>query len=196
MISLSGFAVLLTVMAGFFLVKTAEHRVHRSNYSFLVDRKAEELIPDLMKSYYRFNSIMLLIIAVEGVLRTEKAQVFLQLAGLLLIGASLLLRIWTINCLGRYWTMRCIFMPGYPRMETGPYRYLSYPEYISRIIDILGFSIFVQAKWSLGAGVILSVWYIVRILRVEKRQLFELSSTPRQAIRTHLSKLDLDRSVE
>ena len=87
-------------------------------------------------------------------------------------------------------------MPGYPRMETGPYRYLSYPEYISRIIDILGFSIFVQAKWSLGAGVILSVWYIVRILRVEKRQLFELSSTPRQAIRTHLSKLDLDRSVE
>ena len=196
MVSISGFIVLMTVMSGYFLVKTAEQRVHKSNYAFLVDKGAEELIPDLMKSYYQFNTMIFLFIAIEGVARGGGSDVFCQMSGLFLIGTSLLLRIWTINSLGRYWTMRCIFLPGYPRIEVGPYRYLSCPEYFSRVIDIVGFSLFSGARWTVTVGVILSIWHIVRILRIEKRQLFELSLTPREAIRAHFSKLDLDRSVE
>ena len=196
MISISGALSLLAVIAGFFIVKIAEYRVHETNYSFLVENGAEELIPDLMRSYYRFNLIMIFIIAIEGVVRGEEVEIYVKLAGLLIIGSSLLLRIWTINSLGRYWSMRCLFLPGYPRIEIGPYRYLSCPEYFSRGLDIIGFSIFLQARWSLLIGLVLSMWHVVRILRVEKRQLFELSFTPRQAVRQHLSHLDLDRSVE
>ena len=177
-------------------MRTAERRVHRSNYSFLLKGGAEELIPDLMRSYYRFNSIILCLIALEGIVLGGSPEAYVQLGGLFLIAAALLLRIWTINSMGRYWTMRCMFLPNYPRIEVGPFRYFSYPEYVSRIVDILGFALLAQAKWAGMIGLFTSLWYIVRILRVEKRQLFELSFTPREAAKAYLSKLDLDRSVE
>lgn len=49
-----------------------------------------------------------------------------------LIGLFALLqlaRIWVIRTLGEHWTTRIIILPGAPRIDTGPFRYLSHPNY-------------------------------------------------------------------
>ncbi len=39
-------------------------------------------------------------------------------------------RVWVIATLGPRWTTRIIVIPGAPRIRTGPYRYLSHPNYV------------------------------------------------------------------
>lgn len=38
-------------------------------------------------------------------------------------------RVWVIRTLGPRWTTRIIVLPGAPRIDTGPFRYLSHPNY-------------------------------------------------------------------
>lgn len=38
-------------------------------------------------------------------------------------------RVWVIRTLGDRWTTRIIILPGAPRIDTGPFRYLSHPNY-------------------------------------------------------------------
>jgi methyltransferase len=39
------------------------------------------------------------------------------------------LRVWIIATLGGRWTTRIIVLPGQPLVASGPYRYLSHPNY-------------------------------------------------------------------
>lgn len=38
-------------------------------------------------------------------------------------------RVWVIRTMGPRWTTRVIILPGAPRIDTGPFRYLSHPNY-------------------------------------------------------------------
>ena len=40
------------------------------------------------------------------------------------------LRVWIIATLGARWTTRIIVLPGEPLVASGPYRYLSHPNYV------------------------------------------------------------------
>ena len=39
------------------------------------------------------------------------------------------LRVWVISTLGGRWTTRIIVLPDAPRIRTGPFRFLSHPNY-------------------------------------------------------------------
>lgn len=47
-----------------------------------------------------------------------------------------LLRAWVLLTLGRRWTTRIIVLPGAPLVETGPYRYVSHPNYLVVVAEI------------------------------------------------------------
>ena len=53
-----------------------------------------------------------------------------NLAWLLVFAALQAGRIWVIATLGRRWTTRIIVLPGAPLIRSGPYRYLSHPNYL------------------------------------------------------------------
>lgn len=46
-----------------------------------------------------------------------------------LFAALQVARIWVIRTLGERWTTRIIVLPGAPRIDTGPFRYISHPNY-------------------------------------------------------------------
>ena len=54
----------------------------------------------------------------------------IDLTLLLLFAVLQVGRIWVIATLGRRWTTRIIVLPGAPLVQTGPYRYLSHPNYL------------------------------------------------------------------
>lgn len=45
-------------------------------------------------------------------------------------------RIWVLKTLGRRWTTRIIVLPGAPLVATGPYRFVSHPNYLVVIGEI------------------------------------------------------------
>ena len=47
-----------------------------------------------------------------------------------------LARFWVIRTLGRRWTTRIIVLPGVPLVISGPYRYVSHPNYLVVVGEI------------------------------------------------------------
>jgi methyltransferase len=93
---------------------------------------------------------------------------------LALVVASQALRWWCIATLGRQWNTRVIVVPGLPRVTSGPYRFLSHPNYVAVVVE--GFALpLVHSAWITAAvfTVCNAVLLSVR-LRVENDALAQL----------------------
>jgi methyltransferase len=93
---------------------------------------------------------------------------------LALVLASQALRWWCIATLGRQWNTRVIVVPGLPRVDRGPYRVMSHPNYVAVVVE--GFALpLVHSAWitAVGFTVCNAVLLTVRI-RVESRALAAL----------------------
>jgi methyltransferase len=65
---------------------------------------------------------------------------------LALVVAAQALRWWCIATLGRRWNTRVIVVPGLPLVTTGPYRFLSHPNYVAVVVE--GFALpLVHSAW-------------------------------------------------
>ena len=63
-----------------------------------------------------------------------------------LVLASQALRWWCIASLGRLWNTRVIVVPGLTRVTTGPYRWLTHPNYVAVVVE--GFALpLVHSAW-------------------------------------------------
>ena len=45
------------------------------------------------------------------------------------------LRWWCIATLGRQWNTRVVVIPDAPRVTSGPYRFLSHPNYVAVVVE-------------------------------------------------------------
>lgn len=54
---------------------------------------------------------------------------------LALVVASQALRWWCITTLGKRWNTLVVIIPGMPRVTSGPYRWLSHPNYVAVVIE-------------------------------------------------------------
>jgi methyltransferase len=93
---------------------------------------------------------------------------------LALVVVSQALRWWCIATLGRQWNTRVIIVPGRARVTSGPYRFLSHPNYVAVVVE--GFALpLVHSAWitALVFSACNAVLLAVRI-RVESRALSEL----------------------
>jgi methyltransferase len=57
------------------------------------------------------------------------------------------LRVWTLATLGRRWTTRIIVLPGAPLVASGPYRFLSHPNYFVVIGEIAVLPLCLGLPW-------------------------------------------------
>lgn len=57
------------------------------------------------------------------------------------------MRAWVLMTLGRRWTTRIIVRPGAPLVTTGPYRYLSHPNYLVVIGEIAVLPLCLGLPW-------------------------------------------------
>ena len=54
---------------------------------------------------------------------------------LALVVAAQGLRWWCITTLGRQWNTRVVVIPGAPRIDGGPYRWISHPNYVAVVAE-------------------------------------------------------------
>lgn len=118
---------------------------------------------------------LLLGVLVEVWLRQPAFVPALGWTMLVLVLAAQALRWWCIVSLGRQWNTRVIVVPGLPRVTSGPYRFLSHPNYVAVVIE--GFALpLVHSAWITALVFTLcnAVLLTVRI-RVENRALPPMS---------------------
>jgi len=161
------------------LVHAGERRVHNYNYAYLTTVDGEELIPSLMKKFYRMVVYFPFLAYLSAILLPHIWVPFkATLPGITFILIGFVLRTWSMRSLGRLWSKRCIYIADIPRAANGPYRYLKHPEYLARALEGLGFVLFFGVN-PLGLLLWLRMMVLVsRIVKVESRQLHELSAAP------------------
>lgn len=163
------------------LINYGERRVHGYNYAYLKVVGGEELMPDLMRRYYQGQQALPWLAWLSHFILPDPLRwTAIPILGLSFLMGSLLLRIWSMRSLGRLWTQRCVFVPGMPRTNLGPYRFMRHPEYASHALEALGFLLFFGAN-----PLVLGLWTwnhinVAKICKIESRQLYELSVAPLQ----------------
>jgi methyltransferase len=132
MTSLTAFTVLVALVA---LERLAELVVSNRNAAWSFARGGRET----GQGHYRFmvllHSGFLVAMLVEAWVRRPEVPPTLAWTMLALVLASQALRWWCIATLGRRWNTRVIIVPGLPAVSSGPYRFLSHPNYVAVVIE-------------------------------------------------------------
>ena len=103
----------------------------------------------------------------EGFLR-EAGPDRLLAAGSGLFVAAKALKYWAIASLGPRWTFRVLVPPGSERTMVGPYRWLSHPNYVAVVGELVAVALAMRALLSGPVAVVVFGLLILRRIRVEE----------------------------
>jgi methyltransferase len=156
----------LSIIAGMLL---AETRLSRRHELELRKQGAVEPSDDVYRLMaFAYPAAFVLMVA-EGMVRGIDPGLFV--AGALLFAASKALKYWAIGSLGTRWTFRVLVLPGVPLVTRGPYAYISHPNYLGVLGELVGTAMMMKA-WTTGplavAGFGALLW---RRIAVETRAL-------------------------
>ena len=121
----------IAVLAFVTLQRLAELALARRNTRLLMSRGAIEVAPQHYPAIVGMHGAWLLGLWLLAPTR-EVNLPLLVMFGLLQLG-----RFWVLATLGERWTTRIVILPGAPRVQSGPYRFVSHPNYIVVAGEIL-----------------------------------------------------------
>ena len=143
MTSLTAFTVLVLLVA---FERLAELVVSNRNAAWSLERGGVEY----GRGHYPFMVVLhsgfLVAMLVEAWVVRPDVPGALAWSMLALVLLSQGLRWWCIATLGPRWNTRVIVVPGLPRVEAGPYRFLSHPNYVAVVVEGIALPM-VHAAW-------------------------------------------------
>ena len=161
-ISYTGLFLLLICLTG--IERVIELRVGNKNRRWSIKQGGVEFGQGHWPWMVTLHSLFLVIMVAEAlVLPTPPPSIW---SGMMLFGAlfAQTLRWWCICSLGHHWNPRVIIVPGMQRIKTGPYRWLSHPNYIAVAIEGVALPM-VHSCWRTAIGFTLAnaLLMVVRI---------------------------------
>ena len=137
-------AVAGTALVAVIAMMLAELKRSRSNERSLRQQGAVEPPDDVYRAMAVVYPGIFVVMAVEGAL-TGPTPDRLLIAGFAIFVAAKVLKLWAITALGPRWCYRVLVLPGAPLVSTGPYAFLSHPNYAAVRGEIAGFALMVSA---------------------------------------------------
>jgi methyltransferase len=141
--TLTAFVVLVLLVA---LERVAELVVSRRNAQWSLAQGGVET----GRGHYPFMVVLhtglLVAMLVEAVVRRPDVPAALAWSMLLVVVGAQALRWWCIATLGRRWNTRVIVVPGLAPVRSGPYRWLSHPNYVAVVVEGVALPL-VHASW-------------------------------------------------
>lgn len=107
---------------------------------------------------------------IEGAL-TGPAPRDILMFGLALFGLAKALKVWAISSLGSKWSYRVLVVPGDPLVKTGPYQFISHPNYLAVVGEIVSVAAIV---WAPIAGTLSALGFgalMIARIRIEDQAL-------------------------
>lgn len=130
------------------------------------------------RSHYLFivalHSLWLLATLIEGLLRGPELPALwpIPLALFLLVQP---LRYWALVSLGERWNTKILVVPGAKPIRRGPYKYLSHPNYVVVVVEILTLPLIFGAWVTALVFTVLNAAVLWVRVREENRALTELA---------------------
>jgi methyltransferase len=160
---------LITVVAAL-LIMAGEAVLSSFNEKVLRARGAIEPPDDVINVMRWAYPGAFVAIGVEGAL-TGPAPRDVLMFGLALFGLSKALKVWAISSLGSKWSYRVLVVPGDALVKTGPYQFISHPNYLAVVGELVSVAAIV---WAPIAGTLATIgfgWLMIQRMRIEDRAL-------------------------
>jgi methyltransferase len=164
-VAIAGVTVLaaLLIMAGEAVLSSFNERLLRSKGAI---EPPDDVIGKMRWAY----PLSFIAMGVEGAV-TGPAPRDVLMWGLALFGFAKALKLWAIASLGSRWSYRVLVLPGAPLIKTGPYRFLSHPNYLAVVGEIVSVAVIV---WAPITGVLATIGFgllMIARIRIEDRAL-------------------------
>ncbi|HEX7280841.1 MAG TPA: isoprenylcysteine carboxylmethyltransferase family protein [Vicinamibacterales bacterium] len=159
----------ITVIAAL-LIMGGEAALSSFNERQLRAKGAIEPPGDVINTMRLAYPLSFVAMGIEGAL-TGPAPRDLMMYGLALFGIAKALKMWAISSLGWRWSFRVLVLPGAPLVKTGPYRFLSHPNYLAVVGEMASVALIV---WAPITGILATIgfgWLMIRRIAVEDRAL-------------------------
>ena len=147
------------------LQRLGELVLARANTNRLLARGAREIAPEHYPMLVGMHAAWLISLWVWG--RHQSVDPFALASFIVLQG----LRVWVIATLGLRWTTRIIVLPDQPLISSGPYRYLSHPNYVVVAAEIAVLPLALHLPWIALVFTILNAMVLTIRIRAEARAL-------------------------
>ena len=85
--------------------------------------------------------------------------------------AAQVIRYWAISTLGEYWNTRIIVLKGSPLIKSGPYKYLSHPNYIAVGIELAALPLIFSCYITFIIFSVLNFFVLLRRIKIETEAL-------------------------
>lgn len=176
--SLALFTVLVAVVG---LERLAELIVSKRNAAWSMARGGIETGQRHYVAMVILHSGLLVGALVEVWMRSPEFLPALGWPMLTLVLASQGLRWWCIATLGHRWNTRVIVVPGLPLVRSGPYRWLSHPNYVAVVVEGAALPLVHTAWLTAAVFTVLNALLLSVRLRVETAALQGLPAEPRRS---------------
>jgi methyltransferase len=145
--------------------RTAELVLSYRNTSRLIARGAVEVAPQHYPLVVAVHALWLIALWTFG--HDQPVNMIALFVYLALQG----LRFWVMRTLGARWTTRIIVLPGQPLVSSGPYRFLTHPNYAVVAGEIATLPLVVGLPWLAVLFTVLNGGVLLIRVRAENRAL-------------------------
>jgi methyltransferase len=157
------------------LERLVELRISRRNAAWARERGGLEFGRGHFPAMALLHSSFFAACALEVVVLGRRFLPGLGFPMLALALAAQGLRYWAVASLGRRWNVRVIVVPGMPRVQVGPYRFLRHPNYVAVVVEILAVPLVHTAFLTASVFSALNLLVLRTRVRCEERALEEHS---------------------
>jgi methyltransferase len=159
------------ILAAVALQRLSELVLSRRNTQRLLARGAIEVAPGHYPFMVAVHTGWLISLWVFG--RDQEVNLAALLIYLVLQG----FRFWVMRTLGNRWTTRIIVLPEQPLVATGPYRFLSHPNYAVVVGEIAVLPLVLNLPLIALIFTVLNAMVLVVRIRAENHALAEMRAT-------------------
>jgi len=170
---------LLWVFAYLLLERVFELYLSRRHCRILAVRGGREYYPETFPRMVALHSLFLLALIVEAypwhVPLNRYTVALLVIFMLLQVG-----RYWCIVSLGECWNTRIVLVPGRNVKKTGPYRWLSHPNYLVVTLEFMLLPLLMHSPYTLALFFPANLLIVRQRIRLEEKALREFTDYGRQ----------------
>ncbi len=166
---------LIVIGLAILVQKASDFRLHQLNRAFLDEHGAKWATTRWTRLWFWGDLVFLGMALLEsGALRTRQPG-WIMAIGFVVWMAAVGLRYWVRQSLGAMWTLDLVLVPGASRVISGPYRWMRHPDYVGRLLEVVGVCMVLQSVWAGMAYLGLMLVVLPPILVLERRQIQFLS---------------------
>ena len=158
--------IFTTSYALFFLDNIIRELLRRINKAPYLSTYTAERYSSVFTVVYLFVVLLIPVIRIFGI--GNYVNIALQTSGIFIQIVGLVVRVWSLQTLGRFYTGQLTITTNHRTITSGPYRYIRHPGYLSVLIQSIGFGL---ATGNLVCmGIIILLYFCVYTYRIHMEE--------------------------